>query len=61
MSNQKLQVKFLDVNSGFTSRKQESEYDNSVLAMIQLMAKKLMELIKVVDHAKIDLDTSPIS
>lgn len=41
-------------NSGFTTRKQELEYDRSLLTMSELLAYKVMELIKVLDYTGID-------
>ena len=47
-------------NSGFTTRKLELDYDKSVLKMCELLAYKVIELVKVVDHAGIDTDESPV-
>ena len=48
-------------NSGFTTRKQEFEYDRSLLTLNELLAYKVMELIKVIDYSGIDQDECPIS
>ena len=48
-------------NSGFTTRKQELEYDRALLTMSELLAFKVMELQKVLDYSGIDFDECPIS
>ena len=48
-------------HSGFSTRKQENEYDRSLLTMCELLSFKVMELVRVLDHAGIDFDESPVS
>ena len=54
------EVKFQEGYSGFGSRKQELEYDGSILSVCELMANKVMELLKVLDQAGIDPDKSSV-
>jgi hypothetical protein len=48
-------------HSGFPTRKQENEYDKNLLSICELLSYKVMELVKVLDHAGIDIDESPVS
>jgi len=48
-------------NSGFPTRKQELEYDRSVVSICELLAYKVVELVKVCDAEGIDPDQSPVS
>ena len=48
-------------SSGFTTRKQEHQYDETLFLAFELLSFKVMELVKVCDHALIDMDESPVS
>ena len=56
------EVKFTEAYSGFGFREQELEleYDGSILSVCELMANKVMELLKVLDQAGIDPDKSSV-
>ena len=47
--------------SGFASRKQESDYGKNLLALCELLAYKIVELVRIVDHAQLEMDESPAS
>ena len=48
-------------NSGFAMRKQELEYDRSLLSICELISFKVMELVRIMDVERVDFDESTAS
>ena len=48
-------------HSGFPTRKQEADYDRGLVSMCELLAFKVMDLVRVCDHEQIDMDESSAS
>ena len=42
--------------SGFSTRKQEQQYDNALLDICELMSYKIINLMKICDYHRIDLE-----
>ena len=54
------EVKFVEAHGGFGSRNRELEFNNSLQSVSELMANKVMELLRVLDNAGIDPDKSSV-